>query len=199
MTIARHRLALLPSIAAAMLVTAAPAFAAKADAQNYQSLLQSSSNGSKVACGKDSYGNVACTIDGQAVEVGDDCTSNLAFGGIANDKGTMLQDNFRSAGARPVAHVGKNQLVCLLASQRKEGELIRALVKVVPTATVKNCKGNDACKDADTHVEWKRPVSGTACTLKPDGHYAGDCATGWIDGKDLEEYSMGLKPEDTGA
>jgi len=34
---------------------------------------------------------------------------------------------------------------------------------------------------------------------EPDGHYAGDCATGWVDGKDIEEYSMGLNPEDTGA
>lgn len=199
MTIATHRPVFAGCIAAALVMIAAPAFAAKPDAQAYQSLLQASSSGSKVACGKDSYGNVACTIDGEAVDVSDDCTSNMAFGGVSNDKGTTLEASFRSPGAKPVAHVGKNQLVCLVATQREEGELVRALVKVVPTATVKNCKGNDVCKGADTHVEWKQPVSGTACTLKADGHYAGDCATGWIDGKDLEEYSMGLKPEDTGA
>lgn len=36
-------------------------------------------------------------------------------------------------------------------------------------------------------------------TPQPNKHYAGDCASGWVDGKDIEEYSMGLNPEDTRA
>jgi hypothetical protein len=200
---AKHRLlrrsALLPCLCAAQLLATAPVFAAKPDVPAFQSLLQASSPGSKVVCANDTYGNSACTIDGAAVDVNNDCTSNMAFGGVTDDKGATLEDNFKGASAKPIAHVGKHQLVCIQATQRKEGTLLRALVKVVPTKTVKECKGNDSCKGADTPVEWKRPPSGTVCTLRPDGHYAGDCATGWVDGKDIEEYSMGLNPEDTGA
>ncbi len=60
-------------------------------------------------------------------------------------------------------------------------------------------KANESCKGADIPVEWKRPATGATCALKSDGRYHGDCATGWVDGKDIEEYSMGLNPEDTGA
>ena len=194
-----HSVTLLPGLCTALLVVSAPAFAAKSNATALQSLLQASSPGSKVVCVRDTHGNPACTIDGAAVDVNDDCTSNMAFGGVTNEKGATLQDNFNSASAKPVAHIGEHQLLCIQATQRKEGTLLRALVKAVPTKTVKNCKGNDSCKGADTPVEWKRPPSGTACTLKPDAQYTGDCATGWVDGKEIEEYSMGLNPEDTGA
>jgi len=184
---------------AMLLLTSVPAFAATPDARVYQSLLQTSSPGSKVTCGKDKYGNVVCTIDNAAVDVNDDCTSNMAFGGVTGAKGATLVDNFQAAAAKPVAHVGEHQLLCIQATQREEGVLVRALVKAVPTKTVKNCKANEICKGADAPVEWKRPATGSACVLKPDGHYAGDCATGWVDGKDIEEYSMGLNTEDTGA
>ncbi|HVI55553.1 MAG TPA: hypothetical protein VM621_10945 [Luteibacter sp.] len=187
------------SLCAAMLLFALPAFAAKPDAGALQSMLKASSSGSNVACAKDTYGNVACTVDGTAVDVNDDCTSNMAFGGVTSTKGTTLADGFNVASAKPVAHVGEHQLLCIQATQRKEGTLLRALVKAVPTKTVKGCKGNDICKGADTPIQWKRSPIGTACTLKTDGHYTGDCATGWVDGKDIEEYSMGLNPEDTGA
>jgi hypothetical protein len=205
MTIAKNRSfcwsATVRGLIAVLLVASGSAFAAAPDTSGYQSLLQTSSPGSRVACGKDKFGNVACTIDNTAVDVNDDCTSNMAFGGVsaAAAKGVTLEDNFKVASAKPVAHVGQHQLLCIQATQRKEGVLVRALVKAVPTKTVKNCKANDICKGADTPVEWKRPATGTACTLKPDGHYSGDCATGWVDGKDIEEYSMGLNPEDTGA
>jgi hypothetical protein len=203
MTITTNRslrwIATAQSLIAAMAFIAAPGFAATPDARAYQSLLQTSSPASKVACGKDKYGNVACTIDGTSVDVNDDCTSNIAFGGVTDAKGATLEDNFKPGSAKPVARVGEHQLLCIQATQRKEGTLIRALVKAVPTRTVKNCKGNESCKGADTSIEWKRPATGTACTLKPDGHYTGDCATGWVDGKDIEEYSMGLNPEDSGA
>jgi hypothetical protein len=203
MTITKNRSIFWPAtiqgLIAVLLVASTPAFAATPGAHTYQSLLQTSSPGSKVACGKDKYGNVACTIDNTAVDVNDDCTSNMAFGGVTSAKGAMLEDNFQATSAKPIAHVGEHQLLCIQATQRREGALARALVKVVPTKTVKNCKGNEICKGADTPVEWKRPATGAACTLKPDGHYTGDCATGWVDGKDIEEYSMGLNPEDIGA
>jgi hypothetical protein len=184
---------------AVLLIASAPASAATPDARVYQSMLQTSSPGSKVACGKDKYGNVACTIDNTAVDVNDDCTSNMAFGGVTAPKGATLEDNFQAASAKPLAHVGEHQLLCIQATQRREGTLVRALVKAVPTKTVKNCKGNEICEGADVPVQWKRPPTDTACTLKPDDHYTGDCATGWVNGKDIEEYSMGLNPEDTGA
>ncbi|MET0937505.1 MAG: hypothetical protein ABWX83_16045 [Luteibacter sp.] len=186
-------------MAVALLLTTATASAAKRDGHALQAMLQASSPGSTVACPNNKYGNPACTVDGVEVEAGDDCTLNMSFGGVTADRGTTLAEGFKPSGATPVAHVGRRQLLCVLATQREAGVLIRALVKVVPTKTVKYCKGSEMCKGADTPVEWKRPASGVACTLKPDGHYTGDCATGWVDGKDIEEYSMGLKPEDDGA
>jgi hypothetical protein len=203
MTFAKNRPFYWPAavqgLIALLLLASAPAFAATPDARAYQALLQTSSPGSKVTCGRDKYGNAACTIDNTAVDVNDDCTSNMAFGSVNGAKGATLVDNFQATAAKPVAHVGEHQLLCIQATQRKEGVLVRALVKAVPTKTVKNCKANELCKGADAPVEWKRPATGNACVLKPDRHYAGDCATGWVDGKDIEEYSMGLNPEDTGA
>jgi hypothetical protein len=185
-------------LAATFLLTTATASAAPGDARALQALLQASSPGSAVTCTGDKHGNTACTIDSVAVDAGDDCTSNMSFGVIGADKGATLGDNFKAAAAKPVAHVGANQLICIQATQRKDGVLLRALVKAIPTRTVKLCKGNEMCKGADAKVEWSRPASGTACTLKPDGHYTGDCATGWVDGKEIDEYSMGLQPEDNG-
>jgi len=182
-----------------VLLTASAASAAPGDAHALQVMLQASSPGSAVTCTSDTHGNPACTIDGMAIDAGDDCTSNLSFGAVAAENGVTLKDSFKPAAGKPVAHVGVNQLLCLRATQRKEGVLVRALVMAIPTRTVKLCKGNAMCKGADAPIEWKRPTTGIACTLKPDGHYAGDCASGWVDGKDIEEYSMGLKPEDTGA
>lgn len=186
-------------LAAALAAMTMSASAGDRDGRVLQSMLKASSPSSMVACPNDKYGNPACIIDGLEVDAGDDCTSNMSFAAVGADKGVTLEDDFKSSVAKPVAHVGVNQLLCLEAAQRKDGQLIRALVKVVPTRTVKLCKDNEICKGADAPVEWKRPASGVACTLKADGHYTGDCATGWVDGKDIEEYSMGLKPEDDGA
>jgi len=182
-----------------VLLTTSAASAAPGDARALQAMLQASSPGSAVTCTRDTHGNTACTIDGTAIDAGDDCTSNLSFGAVGAEHGVTLEDSFKPAAGKPVAHVGANQLLCLRAAQRKEGVLVRALVMAIPTRTVKLCKDNEMCKGADSPIEWKRPTTGIACTLKPDGRYAGDCATGWVDGQDIEEYSMGLKPEDTGA
>lgn len=162
-----------------------------------QALLTTASPGSKVACNKDRYGNLACSVDGKATDLGD-CTSNLSFGAIVGPTAT-LQDRFTKTGTAPVATLAEHQLVCLQATVREQGRLVRALVKVVPSASIAYCKGNDLCHAADQPVTWKHAVSGNACKKQVDGTYAGDCATGWIDGDAIEEYSMGLKPEDTGA
>jgi len=179
----------------AVLLTTSTAFAAPpGSAGAVQAMLQASSPGSAVACASDKRGNIACTIDGAEIDAGDDCTSNMMFGAIGADKGVTLEDSFKRSAGKPVAHIGADQLICLQAAQRKDGVLVRALVMAIPTQTVKLCKNNELCKGADAPIEWKRPTTGIACTLKPDGHYAGDCPTGWVDGKDIEEYSMGLKP-----
>jgi hypothetical protein len=185
-------------LAAALLLMTSTASAAPGNAHALQTLLQVSSPASVVACADDTHGNTACTIDGTAIDAGDDCTSNMSFGAVVADNGVTLEDSFKPSAGKPVAHVGVNQLLCLLGMQRKEGVLVRALVMAVPTRTVKLCKGNELCEGADAKIEWKRPVNGTPCTLKPNGHYMGDCATGWVKGEDIEEYSMGLKPEDNG-
>lgn len=194
-----RRVALACATGVMLCLIVAPAFAAKSSPAVYQAALQAASPGSRVSCVTDPYGNPACKIEGEDISIVDDCTNNIFFGGVTDDNGATLEDNFKSSSAKPVAHIGKRQLLCIQATMTRHGELIRALVKAVPTKTVKDCKGNDMCVGADTHVEWKRPVSGTACTLKADGHYVGDCPTGWVDGDKIEEYSMGLSPIDTGA
>jgi hypothetical protein len=197
-----RRFVSLPRFAAmvGLLVATSPALANDAAPMTpaaAQSLLAAASPGSKVACNKDTYGNLACAIDGKAAELGD-CTSNLSFGAIVGQP-AVLQDRFTKADASPVATVGDHQLVCLQATVREQGRLVRALVKVVPSASVVYCKGHDLCHASDRPVTWHRPASGKACTKQHDGTYVGDCATGWVDGDAIEEYSMGLKPEDTGA
>lgn|GEM_PF-1444282 len=182
-----------------VLLTAAMAFAAPDDTPAVQAMLQASSPRSTAICTRDTQGNIACTLDGTEIEAGDDCTSNMVFGAVGADQGVMLEDSFQPSTGKPVAHLGANQLLCLQAAQRKDGVLIRALVMAIPTRTVKLCKDNDVCKGADSTIEWMRPRTGIVCTLESDGHYAGDCASGWVNGEDIEEYSMGLKPEDTGA
>lgn len=182
-----------------VLLTATVASAAPGDTRAVQAMLQASSPGSAATCTLDTQGNITCTLDGTEIEAGDDCTSNMVFGAVGADQGVTLEDSFKPSAGKPVAHLGANQLLCLQAAQRKDGVLVRALVMAIPTRTVKLCKDNEVCKGADSTIEWKRTTSGIVCTLKPDGHYAGDCASGWVDGKGIEEYSMGLKPEDTGA
>ncbi|WP_459759115.1 hypothetical protein [Pseudomonas fluorescens] len=181
-----------------VLLTASVASAAPGDARAVQAMLQASSPASAATCTRDKHGNIACTIDGTEIDAGDDCTSNMMFGAVGADQGVTLEDSFKPSAGNPVAHVGVGQLLCLQAAQRKDGVLVRALVMAIPTHTVKLCQDNEMCKGADSPIEWKRPTTGIACTLKSDAHYAGDCASGWVEGKDIEEYTMGLKPEDTG-
>ncbi|MBJ9974478.1 hypothetical protein IAE35_12765 [Pseudomonas sp. S75] len=187
------------ALSLAVLLTATVACAAPGDTHAVQAMLQASSPGSAATCTLDPQGNTLCTLDGTQIDAGDDCTSNMVFGAVTADQGVTLEDNFKPSAGKPVAHLGVNQLLCLRAAQRKGGVLVRALVMAIPTRTVKLCKDNELCKDADSTIEWKRPTTGILCTLEPDGHYTGDCASGWVDGNDIEEYSMGLKPEDTGA
>ncbi|KTB67431.1 MULTISPECIES: hypothetical protein [Pseudomonas] len=181
-----------------VLLTASVASAAPGDARAVQAMLQASSPGSTATCIRDKHGNIVCTIDGKEIEAGDDCTSNMVFGAVGADQGVTLEGSFKPSAGNPVAYVGAGQLLCLQAAQRKDGVLVRALVMAIPTRTVKLCEDNEMCKGADSSIEWKRPTTGIACTLKPNGYYAGDCASGWVEGKDIEEYSMGFKPEDTG-
>lgn len=173
-----------------------PAYTPKAA----QAMLAAASPGSRVACANDTHGNLACRIDGQAVDI-DDCASNLSYGSIVADGGrhTALLDRFPAAGAGTVAELSDHQLVCLQATVRKDGQLVAALVKAVPSASVKECKDNALCRTADQPVKWVRPATGHACARDAHGMYAGDCATGWVKGDAVEEYANGLKPEDTGA
>lgn len=189
-------------LAAAILQTSA-AFATDAPAytpKSAQAMLTAASPGSRVACANDTHGNLACTLDGQAVEV-DDCASNLSYGSIAPDGGkhVALLDRFPAAGAGTVAELADHQLVCLQATVRKDGQLVAALVKAVPSASVKECKNNPVCRTADQPIKWVRPATGRTCARDAHGVYGGDCATGWVPGDAIEEYANGLTPEDTGA
>lgn len=140
---------------------------------------------SKIECRADGYGGATCTADGFSVNFGN-CGEGAAFGSIAADGGLDLNDRIDGEG-HPVAHVQDRQFVCIPAMARK-GETQRHYVIVVPTASVPECRGNDLCKDADLPVQWKTPQSGKACQRGKDGDYAGDCAAGWVDVGQIDQY-----------
>lgn len=117
------------------------------------------------------------------------------FGTVGTDQSVTLEGSFKSSEGKPVAHFCVGQLICLQAAQRNDGILVRALVMEIPTRTVKLCEDNEMCKGADSPIECKRPKTGIACTLMPDGHYAGDCASCWVESKDIEELSMVSSPK----
>lgn len=140
---------------------------------------------SKIKCRADGYGGAICTADGFSVNFGN-CGEGAAFGSIAADGGLDLNDRIDGEG-KPVAHVQDRQFVCIPAMARK-GETQRHYVIVVPTASVPECRDNDLCKDADLPVQWKSAKSGQACHRGKDGDYAGDCASGWVDVGQIDQY-----------
>lgn len=176
---------LLAALAASLCATAALAADSTAAVAAAQTQLTRMTPASKVECRADGYGGATCTADGYSVNLGD-CGEGAAFGSIAADGGIDLTDRIDGEG-NPVAHVQDRQFVCIPAMARK-GDSQRHYVIAVPTASVPECRGNDLCKDADLPVQWKGAKSGQACQRGKDGDYVGDCAAGWVDVGQIDQY-----------
>lgn len=180
---------LLPRLLAALAVTLCATAALAADnaaaVAAAQAQLTRMTPASKVDCRADGYGGANCTADGYSVNLGN-CGEGAAFGSIAVDGGIDLTDRIDGQGA-PMAHVQDRQFVCIPAMARK-GDSQRHYVIVVPTASVPECRGNTLCKDADLPVQWKAAQSGKACQRGKDGDYSGDCAAGWVDVGQIDQY-----------
>lgn len=106
-----------------------------------------------------------------------------------------LWDRFpRRSEATPIVKLKNGQFVCIggSATRYTGGERLWLYVTAIPTQTVKACAGNDNCKSADLPIEWIRPMTGHPCRLSTTNQYVGDCPSGWVQTREVGEFSMGL-------
>lgn len=137
-------------------------------------------------------GKSSCKIDGFSVDYAG-CGKGALFGSIAAQDGADgvdLNDKLDGKG-RAVARLKDRQFVCIAATARGNDNQ-RHYVIAVPTASVPECKGKDLCKKADLPVQWKTATTGQSCQRVGDGKYTGDCAAGWVDQGELDQYADGI-------
>lgn len=183
MTISLSRL--FATLAASLCAGAAQA-APVTSVADAQAKLAAMTPASRIECHADGGNSAQCSADGYTVMYLGDCGEGAAFGSIAGDGGVDLNDRVDGQG-KPVAHVMDRQFVCIPAMVRK-GEEQRHYVIAVPTASMPECRGNALCKDADLPVQWKRAKRGQACERTKDDDYQGDCAAGWVDVGQIDQY-----------
>ncbi|URX62683.1 hypothetical protein KR767_00970 [Luteibacter anthropi] len=137
-------------------------------------------------------GKPSCSISGFAVEFAG-CGKGALFGAIAAQDGADgvdLNDKLDGKG-QTTARLKDRQFVCIAATARGNDSQ-RHYVIAVPTASVPECKGKDLCKKADLPVERKKATTGQSCQRVGDGKYTGDCAAGWVDQGELDQYADGI-------
>lgn len=171
---------------AASLCAGAALAAPAASVATAQARLAGMTPASKIECHATGSNGAQCSADGYTVMYLDNCGEGAAFGSIAADGGVDLNDRVDGKG-KTVAHVMDRQFVCIPAMVRK-GEEQRHYVIAVPTASVPACRDNDLCKNADLPVDWKQAKRGQACERTKDGDYQGDCAAGWVDVGQIDQY-----------
>lgn len=133
----------------------------------------------------------SCVVEGYSIEL-TDCKGDALYGAVAAAAGVDLSSAVAPNGKDVTAHLQNGQFVCIAATARKGG-IQRHYVIAVPTASVPGCLGNDLCKDGDKRVVLKQTDAGDAChRLGKDGDYAGQCAAGWVNEADLDQYANGL-------
>ncbi|MFY2565270.1 hypothetical protein [Achromobacter ruhlandii] len=176
---------LFATLAASLCVSAALA-APVSSVATAQARLAGMTPASQIECHADGNG-AQCSADGYTVMYLGNCGEGAAFGSIAADGGVDLTDRVDGRG-KAVVHVMDRQFVCIPAMVRK-GEEQRHYVIAVPTASVPECRGNDLCKDADLPIEWRRAKRGQACERTKDDDYQGDCAAGWVDVGQIDQYN----------
>lgn len=160
-------------------------------AHRLETRLSQSAGGTKVTCLRDTYGNLSCSGGGYSIEPAG-CGPTEFYGRIASAGGVMLEAQLVGKATHPVAHLEENQFVCIEATATMNGQE-RSFVRAVPVETVPGCKDNALCKKyRNFPIKWAIKHSDEPCHRLSDERYSGDCATGWIDNKSLEDFSMGL-------
>lgn len=179
-----------PATAPATVPSAAPA------ADGLASLIQASG----VKCSNASTGS-GCTAgdvdsgDFYDVELSPDCGDQGFFAGVADAKGVETLNAVPSTGSKVsvTAKLSKGQLVCVQGIGRAGQNPLFYYVVAVPAATVGKCKGNTLCDTyGDRPITGLANTGGEACHAAAPGHYAGNCAQGWVSADVLDVFSNGM-------
>ncbi|MBH1645417.1 hypothetical protein I5U75_18435 [Stenotrophomonas maltophilia] len=182
------------SAPAAATPAGAPATAPAAD--GLAALIQASG----VKCSNASTGS-GCTAgdvdsgDFYDVELSPDCGDQGFFAGVADAKGVETLNAMPSAGSKAsvTAKLSKGQLVCVQGIGRTGQNPLFYYVVAVPAATVGKCKGNTLCDTyGDRPITGLANTGGEACHVAAPGHYAGNCAQGWVSADVLDVFSTGM-------
>lgn len=176
--------------------TAAPVSASASADSGLAALIQASG----VKCSDASKG-AGCTAgdvdsgDFYDVELSPACGEQGFFAGVAEDKGVDTLDAVPSTGSRvsTTARLSKGQLVCVQAIGRAGQNPLFYYLVAIPAATVGKCKGSALCETyGDRPISGMKEMGSEACHVAGPGHYAGNCAQGWVSADVLDLFSDGM-------
>lgn len=124
------------------------------------------------------------------------CDENGFFGGVVAAEGADLANRLPPKDTKINATLSKGQFVCIRAIARIGQSISRYYVTAVPVSAVAGCRGNDLCRVyGDRSIRFAAPPV-SPCRLDSSG-LSGDCASGWTTDESLEEFSLGLRGEDS--
>lgn len=155
---------------------------------------------SGVTCSNASAGT-GCTAgdvdsgDFYDVELSPDCGDQGFFAGVAEAKGVETLDAVPSSRSRTTAtaKLSKGQLVCVQGIGRTGQNPLFYYVVAIPANTVGKCKDNALCDTyGDRPINNRVATGGEACHAAAPGHYAGNCAQGWVSADVLDVFSNGM-------
>ncbi len=155
---------------------------------------------SRVTCSNGSAGT-GCTAgdvdsgDFYDVELSPDCGDQGFFAGVAEAKGVETLDAVPSSGSKATAtaKLSKGQLVCVQGIGRTGQNPLFYYVVAIPANTVGKCKDNALCDTyGDRPINNRVATGGEACHAAAPGHYAGNCAQGWVSADVLDVFSNGM-------
>jgi hypothetical protein len=153
-----------------------------------------------VTCSNGSAGT-GCTAgdvdsgDFYDVELSPDCGDQGFFAGVAEAKGVETLDAVPSSGSKATAtaKLSKGQLVCVQGIGRTGQNPLFYYVVAIPANTVGKCKDNALCDTyGDRPINNRVATGGEACHAAAPGHYAGNCAQGWVSADVLDVFSNGM-------
>lgn len=130
------------------------------------------------------------------IELHPGCDENGFYGGVIAAQGADLANRLPPKDTKINATLAKGQFVCIRAIARIGQSVSRYYVTAVPVSAVSGCKGNDLCHVyGDRSIRFATPPV-SPCRVDSSG-LSGDCASGWTTEESLEEFSLGLRGEDS--
>ena len=130
------------------------------------------------------------------VELHPGCDENGLYGGVVAAQGADLANRLPPKDTKISATLSKGQFVCIRAIARIGQSISRYYVTAVPVSAVAGCRDNDLCRVyGDRSIRFAVPPV-SPCRLESSG-LKGSCASGWTTEEGLEEFSLGLRGEDS--